>query len=99
MILFDNVVEILDFTDFDGGAVLGIIALDGRFIGRTPIDGDLLRHVSGTRICRKTVDLKMRTTKGWMRMPPVGHEVPVATPSEAGFTIRVAPSCDSSCLQ
>ena len=44
MILFDNVVEILDSTDGDGGAVLLIIALDGCFIGRTSIDGDLLRH-------------------------------------------------------
>src|SRR5437764_9315231 len=44
MILFHNVVEILDLTDGDGGAVLLIIALDGRFIGRTPVDGDLLRH-------------------------------------------------------
>src|SRR5438270_13010988 len=44
MILFDNVVEILDLTDGDCRAVLRIIALDGRFIGRTPVDGDLLRH-------------------------------------------------------
>ena len=28
----------------NGSAVLRIIALDGRFIGRTPVDGDLLRH-------------------------------------------------------
>jgi Transposase DDE domain len=59
----------------------------------------LMAYVSGTRICRKTVDLKMRTTKGVDRVPPACHEAPVATPSEAGFTIRVAPSCDSSCLQ
>src|SRR5947208_11278692 len=44
MILFDNVVEILDLADFDRGALLGIVALDGGFIGRTPVDGDLLRH-------------------------------------------------------
>ena len=44
MILFHNVVEILDLADGDCGAVLLIIALDGRFIGRTPIDGDLLGH-------------------------------------------------------
>ena len=44
MILLHNVVEILDLADGDRGAVLGIVALDGRFIGRTPVDGDLLRH-------------------------------------------------------
>jgi len=44
MILLHNVVEILDLADGDRGAVLGIVALDGSFIGRTPVDGDLLRH-------------------------------------------------------
>ena len=39
---FDNVIEILDLTDGNGGAVLLIVALDGRFIGRTPVDRDLL---------------------------------------------------------
>src|SRR5215470_13623239 len=44
MVLLHNVVEIFDFTDGDRRAVLRIIALDGRFIGRTPVNGDLLRH-------------------------------------------------------
>ena len=44
MILFHDIVEILDLADGDRGTVFLIIALDGRFIGRTPIDGDLLRH-------------------------------------------------------
>jgi hypothetical protein len=44
MILLHNVVEIFDFTDGDSRAVLRIIALDGRFIGRTPVNGDLRRH-------------------------------------------------------
>ena len=44
MILFHNIVEILDLADGDRGAVLLVVALDGRFIGRTPVDGDLLRH-------------------------------------------------------
>ena len=48
MILFDNVVEIFDFTDGDSRAVLRIIALDGRFIGRAPIAGDLLGHAMAT---------------------------------------------------
>src|SRR5262249_13303956 len=44
MILLHNVVEILNLADGDRGAVLGIVALDSGFIGRTPVDGDLLRH-------------------------------------------------------
>ena len=44
MILFHNVVEILDLADFDRGVVCLIVALDGGFIGRTPVDGDLLGH-------------------------------------------------------
>ena len=54
MILLHNVVEILDLTDGDRGAVLGIIALDGRFIGRTPVDRDLLGHaVAAERFLEK----------------------------------------------
>ena len=48
MILLHNVVEILGLTDGDRGAVLGIVTLDGRFIGRTSVDGDLLRHAVAT---------------------------------------------------
>jgi hypothetical protein len=44
MILFHKVVEILDLADFDGGAVFVIVAPDGLFIGRTPVDSDLLWH-------------------------------------------------------
>jgi hypothetical protein len=44
MILFHDIVEILDLADGDGGTVLLVVALDGRFIGRTSIDGDLLWH-------------------------------------------------------
>ena len=33
MILFHNIVEILDLADGDRGAVLLVVALDGRFIG------------------------------------------------------------------
>jgi len=32
MILLDDIVEILDLADGDRGAVVGIVALDGRFI-------------------------------------------------------------------
>ena len=44
MILLHKVVEILELADGDRGAVLGLVALDGRCIGRTPVDGELLRH-------------------------------------------------------
>ena len=48
MILFDHVVEILTLTDGDGGAVLLIVALDRRFVGRAPVDRDLLRYAMAT---------------------------------------------------
>jgi hypothetical protein len=44
MILLHNIVEILNLADGDRGAVLLVVALDGRFIGRATINGDLLRH-------------------------------------------------------
>src|SRR5215813_15050966 len=44
MVLFHHVVKILGLADFDRGAVLFIVALDGRFIGRTSVDGDRLGH-------------------------------------------------------
>ena len=54
MILFDDVVQIFDLADGDRGPVLFIVALDGRFIGRTPVDGDLLRHaVAADRFLEK----------------------------------------------
>src|SRR5215510_1075989 len=42
MVLLHDVDKIFDFTDGDGGAVLGIVALDRRFVGRTAINRDLL---------------------------------------------------------
>src|SRR5262245_4450045 len=54
MILLHNVVEILDLTDGDRGAVLLVVALDGRFIGRAAINGDLLWHaVAADRLGQK----------------------------------------------
>ena len=44
MILLHNIVAIRNLADADRGAVLLVIALDGRFIGRAAINGDLLRH-------------------------------------------------------
>jgi len=43
MILLYNIVEIRDLAD-DRGAVLLVVALDGRFIGRTAVGRDLFRH-------------------------------------------------------
>src|SRR5262244_4447621 len=40
MILFDDVVQIFDLADGDRGPMLCIVALDGRCIGRAPVDGD-----------------------------------------------------------
>ena len=44
MVLFHNIIQIFHLTDDDAGAVLLIVTLDGRLVGRTPIDGDLLRY-------------------------------------------------------
>src|SRR5262245_64103591 len=44
MVLCHDVVEIRELADVDRGAVLCIVALDGRFIRRTAVDGDLLRY-------------------------------------------------------
>jgi hypothetical protein len=43
VILFQNIIEILDLADHDRGAVLGIIAPNGGGIGLTAVDGDRLR--------------------------------------------------------
>jgi len=55
MVLFHDVIELFDFTNCAARAVLRIIALDGRLIGRAPVDGDLLRHaVLADRLRQKT---------------------------------------------
>jgi len=54
--------------------------------------------VSGTRNWVETVDVVIRTTNRPMRVSPDGPGAPLATPLEAGFTRRVSPSCDNSCL-
>jgi len=38
MILIYHIIEILDLADCDRGAVLGIVAFDSGFIGRTPVE-------------------------------------------------------------
>src|SRR5579871_2299590 len=44
MILFDNVVKVLDLTDLDAGLSFGIVPFDRRGVGRTFVDRDLLRR-------------------------------------------------------
>ena len=44
MVLLHDVIEILDLADLDGRPVLLIISLDGRFVGRTSVNGDFLWH-------------------------------------------------------
>jgi hypothetical protein len=44
MSLFHNIVERLDLADGARGAVLGIVARDGRFMGRTAVNRARLRH-------------------------------------------------------
>ena len=54
MVLFHDIVEIFHLADGDGGAVLLVVALDGRFIGRTPVNGDLLGHpMAADRLLQK----------------------------------------------
>ena len=91
MVLFHDVVEILDFTDGDGGAVLRIRAFDGRFIGRTPVDGDLLRHpvtadrlrqepLSGLLVaflCEEKVDGLARFIDGAIEIAPLALDLDV----------------------
>ena len=44
VILLHDIIAILGLADDDRGAVFGLIALEGRFVGRAPINGDFLRH-------------------------------------------------------
>jgi hypothetical protein len=46
MVLLHDVVQIVGLADDDRGAVFFIISLDGRFVSRTAIDGDLLGHAA-----------------------------------------------------
>src|SRR4029453_9176592 len=67
MVLLHNIVEIFDFTDGDRRAVLRIIALDGRFIRRTPVNSDLLWHtVTANRLRQKSL--------GGLLVPFLGEE-------------------------
>ena len=54
VILLHDIIEILGLADDDRGAVCFIIALDGRFVGRAPINGNFLRHaVAADRLLEK----------------------------------------------
>ena len=43
MILLQNIVEILDLSDFDRSLILPIVLLDSGFIGTAHVDGDFFR--------------------------------------------------------
>jgi site-specific DNA recombinase len=59
---FHNIIEILDFADFDRGAVLLIVATNGGFIGRAPVDRDLLRTpVAADRLGQKSLGSSLVT--------------------------------------
>ena len=44
MALFHDMIELCGLADGNCGTVLGVVALDGGFIGRTAADGHRLRH-------------------------------------------------------
>src|ERR1043166_9248784 len=46
MILLHDIIEIFGLADHDRGAVFLVVALDGRFVGGTPIDRNLLRYAA-----------------------------------------------------
>jgi hypothetical protein len=55
MVRFDSVMERRDLADFDQRPVLLVVVLDGRCIGRTPVDRDLLGHaVAANRLLQKS---------------------------------------------
>jgi hypothetical protein len=54
MVLFHKVIEIRDLANLNRGAVCLVIALDGRLIGVTAVNGNLLRHtVAANRFLQK----------------------------------------------
>src|SRR6266704_5249653 len=93
MILFHNVVEILDLADFDRGVVCLIVALDGGCIGRTPVDGDLLWHaMAADRLGQKSLGhllvpvLREEEVDGLARLVDGAVEIiPLAFDLDVGF--------------
>src|SRR2546425_1089931 len=84
MVLLHNVVEILDLADPDRGAVLLIIALDGGFIRRTPIDRDLLRYAM-------VADRLLQKPEGGLLIALLGQEKVNGVALLIHGTIEVAP--------
>jgi hypothetical protein len=54
MILFHDVIEIFNLTDFNQRAMLLVVALDRRFVGRATVNLDLLGYatVAANRLIR-----------------------------------------------
>ena len=48
MILFNDVVEILDLADLDSRVLVGVVAYDRRLVGAAFVDRDLLRNTMMT---------------------------------------------------
>ena len=55
MVLFRHIIELLHLADDHGRAMRFIVALDGRFMGRTPVDHNL---------CRDAVTVDRRRPRG-----------------------------------
>jgi hypothetical protein len=54
MVLLHHIIQLFHLADDDGGPVLLVVRSDGRGIGLTPIDGNLLRHaVAADRLLQK----------------------------------------------
>jgi hypothetical protein len=61
MILLDDIIEVLDLTNGYCGAVLRVVALDGRCVGRTAIDSDRFGDPAMT-----TDGLGQKLLGGWL---------------------------------
>src|SRR5262249_10228532 len=89
MILFDNIIEILDLADGDRGAVLLVVALDGRCIGRTPINGDFLRHtVAANRFLEKAERGRLVPLLGEQKVNGLAGLIPTVSPLLTPITSR-----------
>src|SRR5919198_4633915 len=65
MILFQNIIEILDLADNDRGAVRGILAVNGGGIGLTTVDGDRLRDaLAANGLSEKTLGRALVSVRG-----------------------------------
>ena len=65
MALLYHIMKILDLADDDGRAVRLVVALDGRFIGRAAIHGDLFVYpVTANRLLQKAQRGRLVSLRG-----------------------------------